>query len=269
MRSRAQVKAWLESRFWLRIHMTLIIAATVATGVLSTRAMGALDVDTMAVRYGIAVVVAWLAFLLLIRVWLWYIGFRARSVDLSADGVDVDFVRIGQFWPSAPARTGDALSGGGGNFGGGGATGAWGSGDSSSSSGSAGGFSLDLGDDLGAIVLVILVAVAAVMVAGAGLYFIVAAPAVLSEIAFEALLAASLLPRMRKMARRGDWLGAVWRKTVWPFLGILALAIAIGWWAQHICPAARTLPDAVDCRTPAQHSALSTQHFPSAIFRDA
>lgn len=45
----------------------------------------------------------------------------------------------------------------------------------------------------------------------------------------------------------GDWIGGVIKKTAIPFVLILALSVTMGWWAQHICPSALRLKDALHC----------------------
>lgn len=76
------------------------------------------------------------------------------------------------------------------------------------------------------------------------------APALLSEAAFEAVLAASIARRAKKSEGTG-WIGAVTRATVVPFLAVLALSVLLGWLAQRRCPDALKLRDAVNCARPA------------------
>ena len=143
-----------------------------------------------------------------------------------------------------------AFGGRGGDFGGGGATDEWGSFVSqksaassttfrNASSGGPGGGGFDLGDD--AIVLIALAAFALV-ICGAGVYLVWAAPSILSEAAFQALLAAGLIRASSKITQR-DWMGSVFRSTCVPFLIVLLTAGILGSVAQKHYPHATRLAD--------------------------
>src|SRR5207237_639182 len=102
-----------------------------------------------------------------------------------------------------------------------------------------GGFDLDLGDE--AIVLIAL-ALLLLVIFGAGAYLVYAAPEILSEAAFQALLAAGLIKASRKISRQG-WMGSVLRATCVPFLVVLLMTAAFGWVAQKHYPHAARLAD--------------------------
>lgn len=237
--TRESVRTWLQRHYWLRVHMFLIVSATFLAGLAATKLLLLAHVDRLALRYGLAVCAAYLAFLFLIRVWLWYVSVGGGdAIDFSADGIEA---------------IGDVTEfGGGGQFGGGGATGSWSDGSvvpakvSSGSSGSSGGgWSFDLDGDGGCLIVLALALVAALFFAG--IYLVYTAPATLSEAAFEALLAAALARRARKIAATG-WIGSVARATIWIFLAVLAFSVTLGWYAQRHCPEARRLRDAIECR---------------------
>lgn len=245
--SKAQVADWLKRRFLLRLHMFWILSGTFLSGVLATNALVTLDVNILWVRYAVAVCAAYIVFLVLIRLWLWYVGTRAQ-VSPDTDGADmmVDFF-------SHLRIDGGAVPdvGGGGAFGGGGATGSWGDADVQSLAGSPSQSSVDLPgcfdvDDGFAVVLLVALVLAVLV---AGIYIIWVAPAILAEVAFEAALAAALAKRARKIDRPG-WVGAVWRATVWPFAGVLLVAGALGAYAQYHCPDAKQLSEALNCAKP-------------------
>jgi hypothetical protein len=250
--TRERVARWLEGSFFLRLHMTLILGGTVLAGFAATVLLRFAGVDFLALRYALAVLGGYFAFLILIRLWLAYVGV-ARGLDLNADGLDGFSTR--------GSTTGIEELGGGGQFGGGGATGSWGEapktmampievapaprGGGGGGGGSKSGWGLDLdGDGLVVALLLIALVLALLFV---GIYFIYTAPALLSEAAFEALLAGALARRARKIDRPG-WAGAVWRATVWPFLGILVLSAGLGWAVQRYCPEARQIRDAWHCK---------------------
>lgn len=225
MVTRRSVREWLEGRFFLRIHMTLILAGTFLAGLVTTRVLMGLGVNTLAVRYAIAVCLAYLVFLGLVKLWLLYVGSDGDASLDPEDAIELSF---------DGARAVALHSGGGGSGGGG--------------SGSGSPWDLDLGDDLGGLIFMIALIVIVVLLGGIAIYYIYMAPAVLGEAFFEVVLAASIARRARK-AEGAGWLGAVWRATVWPFLGVLALSIVLGWLAQRHCPEALKLRDAVSCQS--------------------
>jgi hypothetical protein len=241
-RLRARIEAWLERRFFLRVHMALILGGTFLAGLAATKLLMLAQVNVLPLRYGLAVMASWLVFLLLIRLWLDYVR-RETSIDIDSDFVELGFDFSGEVH--------DAI-GGGGNFGGGGASGSWtddamlqplkSSGGSSVDTPSGCGFDLDF-DALAVILLVIALAAAMLF---AGIYLIWSAPAILGEAAFEAALAAALAKRTKRISGAG-WIGAVWRATFWPFVAILILSVAVGWAVQNACPEAQRLRDAFHC----------------------
>jgi hypothetical protein len=213
MMTRARVRQWLEDRFFLRIHMTLILLGTFLAGVVTTRALMAAGVNVLALRYAIAVCLAYLVFLVLVKLWLMYVGSGGEStleVDV-ADELDLPL----------------HLGGSGG-------------------SGSGSSLDVDLDGDLEGIVFMIVLIAIVLLLGGIAIYFIYTAPALLSEAAFEAVLAASIARRAKRSEGTG-WIGAVTRATVLPFLGVLALSVLLGWLAQRRCPEALKLRDAVSC----------------------
>ncbi|HEX2062032.1 MAG TPA: hypothetical protein VHK90_14920 [Thermoanaerobaculia bacterium] len=242
MLTKEKIRNWLERRFFLRIHMTVIVTGTFLAGLAATHLLMLADVDTLALRYGLAVCAAYLVFLFLIKLWLIYIRLSRESIDISVDGIEI-FVRgIGE--------TVEKI-GGGGRFGGAGASGEWGdvvAAPVKAVKGGGGnkGCGIDLGGgDEGCVVVLLVLLVFGIFVAG--VYLIYTAPVLLADAAFEAALAGALARRARKVESQG-WVATVWRATVWPFLGVLALSVALGWAAQKECPEARKLGDVWDCR---------------------
>src|SRR5436190_10608234 len=76
--------------YFVRIHMGLILAAVTASGVLTSKGLLELGVHSMRFRYPVAVLGSYLAFLLLVRVWIWYVSHRRRSMADSFDLLDLD-----------------------------------------------------------------------------------------------------------------------------------------------------------------------------------
>lgn len=119
-----------------------------------------------------------------------------------------------------------------------------GSGSRSSSGGSSGiGLDLDLGDD-GWLVVVLLILVAAVLasVFGVVLYLVWSGPALLADVAFQAMLAGGLIKSTRNW-RDACWETRLLRATWIPFAIVLALAVAMAMVGTHLFPDAHTLGD--------------------------
>ena len=219
MLTKARVREWLEERFFLRIHMTLILGGTFLAGVIVTRMLMEAGVDRLAVRYLIAVGAAYFVFLILIRLWLSYVGSGGDHFELVGDGIDLSTELI----PDAPMP----------QFKGGSSKGSWTD-------------DVSVGGDLEDVVVIVLLLVLVVCLCGFAIYFIYTAPALLSEAAFEAALAASLARRTKKAAS-GNWIGSVFRATAVPFTVVLVLSGLLGWAAQRKCPEARRLREAISC----------------------
>jgi len=83
---------------------------------------------------------------------------------------------------------------------------------------------------------------ALLVIFGAGAYLVYAAPEILAEAAFEALLAAGLIKASRKITRRG-WIGSVLRATWVPFVIVLLMTGIFGWVAQNLYPDAARIAD--------------------------
>jgi hypothetical protein len=231
---------WMKDRFFLRIHMTVILGLTFLAGLAVTKVFLEVGSRNLALRYGAAVLIAYLTFLVLMRLWLWYVGDEPATLD-AVDVVDAAVDLAGHVGREG-ARAG--FQGGGGRFGGGGAshsfadTGGGGS-DSSLLDGIGGG-----GDDDLLVVVVILVVIA--VAAACGLYLVYVGPTILAEAAFEAMLATSLLRGARRAESPG-WVGGVVRATAVPFLVVFVLGVGFGWWAQGHCPGARRAVDVLEC----------------------
>ena len=80
----------------------------------------------------------------------------------------------------------------------------------------------------------------------AGLYLIYAAPAILAEAAFQALLAPALIPAVRRAEAEG-WVPATVRATALPFACMLVAAVGFGFAAMEMCPEARRMAEVIDC----------------------
>lgn len=239
----------------LRSHMSLILLATVCSGFLATRTMLALHLENVLLRYPLAVLFAYLIFFVSVKLWLKYVAAAPAKQNAHNNHLD-----LGDLLPDMPISCSSdgavPFHGGGGGFDGGGATDSFvdvgnsvvdsgsdiisGSIDTGGGIGDAvgdvvGGVAEGLGDEGGFVAVVVIGLFAAIMavVIGAGVYLIYEAPFILSEAAFEFVLAASLV-RGSKRIDSADWMGSVFKTTAIPFLVTLALATLAGY-LMHLC----------------------------------
>jgi hypothetical protein len=254
--------------YLVRIHMSLILSAVTVSGVLTSKGLMEAGVVSLRFRYPVAVLCSYLVFLGLVRIWIWYVCRRQAMAASNGSGWD-----LGNLDFRGSSSGGASFGGGGGGGGGGGSVG-FGGGDSGgggasslweadaaagpgpmpvigpepvSASSGGGGWSLpdiDLGDDGWEIVLLLVVLVLAIVLAGG--YLIYAAPQILPEAAWQAVLA-STLTRVKKDDHHG-WMSGVVKSTVLPFAVIMVLAGALGWVSHKHCPTAKKLAEVFYCK---------------------
>lgn len=228
-----------KQRHPLRFHMSAILLATGLSGVLASKLFLILQIDSLVIRYPLAVLIAYLIFFLCVKLWLWHVTPRRVSESRWTDWVD--------FPSSSPGGSGGDLPsfhGGGGDFSGAGASASF---DvdasivsetpiahvSEGASGIVDGVGEvvgeaagALGEEAGVIGIVVLAALAAVVATllGSAIYMIAEAPIILSEAAFEGILAASLLSKVRIIDDE-DWIGSIFKTTWKPFMATFAVAL--------------------------------------------
>lgn len=231
----------LTHRFFLRWHMTAILACVLLSGVVASALLLHLGVRSMPWRYMLAVAGSYLVFFVLIRLWLLYVSLAGggRSLGLAPNFGDPG--DVGSGLPGWSGSGGSAFRPGGGGFGGGGASagfdapaGGGGSGGFSSGSSGSGGAGLDLDLDDGWLVLLAL-ALLMLAVGATGGYLIYQAPHILGEAAFQVALATSLHRAAKRVVGFG-WTGSVLWATWIPFSVVMVMAGIFGWIAQHHCP---------------------------------
>jgi len=248
-------KCALTHRYFIRLHMTILVLLVLLAGLLASRGLTHTGVRNMGLRYPIAVLFSYLVFFVLVRIWIAYVCRASRSRRESASSSDSS-ADVGDLFSGGSGGSGGSTSGagklveGGGRFGGGGSSASFAdakastlqaaavpaprSGGSSSSSG----FSLDLdGDGLLLLILFVLLAAA---IFGVGAYLVYQGPAILSEAAFQAVLASGLVKTARSSHDPG-WMESILKATVLPFLLVLALAGLFGYEAHKRCPQATTI----------------------------
>ena len=239
-------------QYLVRFHMGLILTATTATGLISSKLLLMAGLTSIPIRYPLAVIVAYLVFLVMMRMWVAYV-----LIDLPARR------RVGSSWNLGPVDlpvdagggNGGRFAFGGGDSGGAGASDVWesgsgGEGIASVSPPQGGGFSfpsLDLSIDLddGIWILVVL-ALLVLVIFGAGGYLIWVAPEILPEIAFNALLAGCLTGAAKRAETKG-WVRSVVWSTWIPLTLVLLVTIGLAVVVHRHCPGAVKMVDALGC----------------------
>ena len=246
-------KAFLGSRFSLRLHMFLILTATFLSGLLATKLLLLLHVNNMLIRYPVAVIFSYLVFFGFVKVWLLYMSSSSDGKKLVSDaaenaGDSIDVTAVPDISVDIPSPS-VPLSGGG-QFTGGGASGSFeGSANTVTSApvDTTGGVADAAGDAASGIfedagIVLIILGLLLALIFGAGAYLIYEAPAILSEAAFEIALAASLIKRLKKM-ENPDWMGSVLRTTIGPFLFIFCITSVVAFIAKSAYPKATKLSE--------------------------
>lgn len=240
-----ELQRGLQSDSWPRVQMTLLVAITGGAGLLSSFLTLQAGVTSMALRYPLALTIAYAAFFLLL--WLWL---RTKTDDWT------DFPDPGLDLPMPTGRsTGSWTSGGGGNFSGGGASanfdtpvplqvlspGKSGSVSSDVGSGLADGLG-SIGDasDADELVVPVLVIALVMGLALSSFYVIYSAPTLFAELLLDGALSASLYKRLRGIKRR-HWVFTALRRTALPFVLTALFLAAVGWGLQTAVPGAHSV----------------------------
>jgi len=233
----------LEHESFPRIQMTLIVTLTGATGLLASFLMLRGGIESMAIRYPMALANAYLAFLFML--WLWL---RTKPDDYHLDVPDFSGAPSGGSgqW-SAP------FSGGGGQSGGGGASGSWDATPDASVPVSSGESSMGdgVGDAVEAVAggadeLAIPLAVIALIIglALASLYVIYIAPMLFAELAVDGALSVALYKHLRK-SDDPHWLTTACKRTILPFLVTGVFLSGMGAIMSNHAPGARSVGEVI------------------------
>ena len=192
--------------------MALILLATAAAAVLASKLLLDAGLHSMPVRFVLAVLLAYGVFFVAVRIWLAYVRSGAgEKVDAAEAGVDAGEYAVDA---AADAAEPSALEGLG-----------------------------DLAPDEGCgCLLVVAVCLAGLLIFVVLGYLIWQAPVILAEIAFETLLASSLVRAARRIDDPG-WTAGVFRTTLVPFLIVAALSFVAGVVAAEYAPEAVRLAD--------------------------
>lgn len=224
--------------------MLSLVGVTGLAGFVASFGLLHAGMRSMAARYPLAVLIAYIVYLALLRVWLARFRLRAATTrgtsSLDLGNLDVVQVPWENLWsPRAPETP---EFGGGGQFAGAGASrdfGAAGAGaapkppGATSSSHGGGGFHVDL--DEGALLALVVVAVIALLVLGVAVYVVWIAPTFFAELILDAGLAAGLYRQTKGLQRR-PWVVSALRQTIVPALLVAVLLAIAGGVMQSVYP---------------------------------
>lgn len=238
-------------QYMVRFHMSLLLAGTVASGVVWSKLLLMAGLHSVLFRYPLALLGAYLVFAGLTRLWVAYVLNNAVAARGHC-GMDL----ASNLLPGGGSSTSSEGDFGGGDSGGAGASDVWDSSPSqlisaSTSRGSGGGGfrfpSTDLDWDLGdAVGVLILLASLILAIGWAGGYLSWAAPEILPDLALSTLLTSSLTRAAKRAETRGYLLSMV-RATFVPLLLILGITIALAVAVDWHCPGADKLSTALAC----------------------
>jgi len=255
---RGALKRRIVARYSTRVHMTCILAATCLVAMISSAAMLHAGLHDMRWRYAIVVTLSYLTFLCGVWVWLRLAGFERSQPESKGsrvlDGLDAlpsgsGSSGGGGFGGGGLGRVGSGIGRGGGAFDGGGASASFAESGGKAPAIAVGDFGLGEigGDDMGAIILIIVLALAIFLASG---YLVWMAPEILTEAAFGAVLAGGLAKRAKQQTAAG-WVAGVVKKTWWPFAIVLILAMVFAFYSKAHHPEAKTFREAI-------HSAIAS-----------
>ncbi len=247
MRARlvSRLRAQLERHGYPRLQMMLLVALTGGVGFLSSFLMLSYGMYAMPLRYMLSVAVAYVAFLILL--WLWL---RTKAEDY--DGADelIDLLPEG-----GSSRSAAAWEGGGGRFGGAGATGRY---DTAPAHHSSEEIDIDAGEPLSgpldqiagaadgadefAIPVFLLVLVGAILFASFSVVY--SAPILFAELLLDGVLATTLYRRLKKLETT-HWLQTALRRTLGPFTLVAIILGLAGVGMAVYAPGARSLGEVI------------------------
>ncbi len=242
---REKVIAALTARLSMpRLQISLILLITAFIGFIVSALLLRIGLTSMLIRYPIAVMSAYVGFLFLLRIWLWWQSDEPTG-DISSDLDALAIPDLSGIGGNVGTAARDVPFGGGGDFAGAGAGGSWDSdvpapvpvgimsnvGSSPAQAAATGGgtspfdvtdvMDVDLDDGI-ALVLVIIVLL---LVFSALIYVIWIAPVLLAELMVDAAVVGALYKPVKDLPRR-HWLLTAIRKTAIP-AAIIALLFGI------------------------------------------
>lgn len=198
-----------------RLQMAFIAALTGASGLLASYLLRLAGLTSMALRYPIAVGVAYVAFLFFLWCWLRWGDGSGDAIEEVGDAVDVgtDFDHGG-----SPARHAADATPEGGDIG------------------------FDGVDGEGALIGLAVVGAVALFTAIFAVFSLISlAPVLFAELLVDAALAGGLYRHVRRIDRERHWLKTAVARTGWRFAAVAAIAAVVGWGIAHALPGADSI----------------------------
>ena len=217
--------------------MSVLVLLTAAAGFLASVALSAAGMDALWLRYPLCVMLAYVVFLGLIWVWRRYREWDVSGLDSDGGHSSLPAGRDGSEWHGAGGKSGgagasadfDVLPDGGARM------------SFDASPGEVQMPSLDSALDLDESLPV---AVVLALLAGALLavgWVIWIAPALLAELALDAVLSAGLYRRLKHQHDPDRWLATTLRSTAWPFVAATLSLLLAGMLMNLLVPDATSL----------------------------
>ncbi len=230
--------------------MSLILLGTIFSGIIFSKILLFLGLQHMMIRFIIVLAFSYLSFFFFMKLWLHYLTTPYRKNR--QDGSLLDTVDVISGVPDFSSTNGVQMVGGhGGEFGGAGASGTWetvgGASDIPLSRSIAGTTAEAAGEAVSGLadeggILLIPLALLLLVIFGGGVYLIYEAPVIISEAAFELVLATTIIKKA-KTIDNPNWMGSIFRST-WPaFTLTLVITIFSAWALMAYCPQATKIPE--------------------------
>jgi hypothetical protein len=247
----SRFKQYLLRRYFVRLHMTIIVVATTAAGLVASKLLLLAGLTSVETRYPLAAIIAYFSFLGFIRLWIGPV--RPPRERRGTGSSSLDWLGLPD--PDVPGLDSAQVTFGGGDSGGAGASDAWddhplasqapahGVPSSVGETGHGGWNSIPDIDELG---ILFLFGALIVVSLGAGIYLVYTAPAIMPEVAFNAIVASSFAATARQGRSRG-WIRRLFRHTRLPLAAVLAMSIALATGVHRYCPSATKLGDTRGC----------------------
>lgn len=231
-----RVRERLVRESFPRMQMALLVGLTGGFGLLASFTMLRLGMDSMALRYPLALSFAYVFFLFLM--WLWL---RTNAEDY------LEIPDVPDVLPHARSSecTHDFKSGGDGDFGGGGASGSF-DGPATAIDEATSAPQQSIGDSVGSVVdadefAIPLAAVAlAIGIALASLYIVYIAPILFAEVLVDGALSYVLFRHLRGQDPQ-HWLASTFRRTAVPFTATAIFLVAAGAAMAFYAPGAKSV----------------------------
>ncbi len=206
---RESLRYSLKARFLLRFHAALIIAWTSLITWCVDFALLKAGLSAMMLRYPLAILAGYIAFLLSVRAWLEYSGISEYLNERRAQ----------ELLKSPPRKLKDAS--------------AW----------DISGLDFPSGDGEGCLIMIVIVVAGFILFWGVSAF----ATQLFADVVLEVILAAGLLKGLRK-AESSGWLTGTWSSTKYWLLFVLVAAIIFAGWAQAKYPDATTVAQVFHAR---------------------